>query len=114
MELKQQVEQYMDGIREIDQKAIEDATAYNASLLKIPMSLGRMEEIAIQLAGITGNIKNEMKKKCVIIMSADNGITERSFFRAQRSDGINDRMLYEICNGRWGIFQSITVGSFCL
>ena len=84
MELKQQVKQYMDGIREIDQKAIEDATAYNASLLKIPMSLGRMEEIAIQLAGITGNVKNDMKKKCVIIMSADNGITAKGVSSAPK------------------------------
>ena len=39
-------------------------------------SLGQLEEIAIKLAGVTGNIKNKIDKKCIIVMSADNGIVE--------------------------------------
>jgi nicotinate-nucleotide--dimethylbenzimidazole phosphoribosyltransferase len=46
------------------------------SLVKPIGSLGKLEEIAIKLSGITGNVKNELKKKCTIIMAADNGVVE--------------------------------------
>lgn len=46
------------------------------SLAKPIGSLGRLEEIAWRMAGITGNIKNNIKKKDIIIMCADNGIVE--------------------------------------
>ncbi|MDF2502817.1 MULTISPECIES: nicotinate-nucleotide--dimethylbenzimidazole phosphoribosyltransferase [Clostridium] len=39
-------------------------------------SLGGLEEIAWRIAGITGNVKNSIKKKNIIIMCADNGIAE--------------------------------------
>ncbi len=73
-----------DGIRDVDIDAKNVAAEYNASLLKIPMSLGRVEEIALQLASITGKTKNDMKKKCIIMMSADNGITAKGVSSAPK------------------------------
>lgn len=45
-------------------------------LIKPLGSLGKLEDIAIQLAGITGEVHNHVDKKCTIVMAADNGICE--------------------------------------
>lgn len=45
-------------------------------LVKPLGSLGTLEEMTIKLAGITGKEKNQLKKKAVVVMSADNGILE--------------------------------------
>lgn len=45
-------------------------------LAKPPGSLGKLEKLAIQLAGITGQLYNDLKKRAVIIMCSDNGIVE--------------------------------------
>lgn len=84
MELKKQVEHYISGISDVDLKAKEEAQNYNAGLLKIPSSLGRVEDIAIQIASITGKVKNDMRKKCIIMMSADNGITAKGVSSAPK------------------------------
>lgn len=39
-------------------------------------SLGKLEELAIKLSGITGKVKNRIDKKCIIILSSDNGVVE--------------------------------------
>ena len=42
--------------------------------LKPPGSLGRLEDIARQIAGITGQVHNSIQKKAIVVMMADNGI----------------------------------------
>jgi nicotinate-nucleotide--dimethylbenzimidazole phosphoribosyltransferase len=46
------------------------------SLIKPIGSLGTLEKIAVQLAGITGQSSNIFEKKCTIVMAADNGVHE--------------------------------------
>lgn len=41
-------------------------------------SLGKLEEIGIKIAGMTGKYTNEIKKKAIIVMAADNGIFEEN------------------------------------
>lgn len=77
MTLKEQIYSYINAIAPANASAIEAANARNNSLLKIPASLGRIEDVAIKLAGITGKAINDMPKKCIIIMSADNGVTAK-------------------------------------
>ena len=75
------------GNREIVYKVINEIEASNKevenlareridSLAKPLGSLGKLEEIAIKLAGINNRLKNEINKKCVIIFSSDNGVVE--------------------------------------
>jgi nicotinate-nucleotide--dimethylbenzimidazole phosphoribosyltransferase len=47
-------------------------------LLKPAGSLGKLEDIARQLAGITGKINNSIDPKCIIVMCSDNGIVEEN------------------------------------
>ncbi len=77
MTLYNEIMNYVNGITPADQEAIKKANERNADLLKIPGSLGRIEDIAIKMAGVTGNIVNDLSKKCIIIMSADNGVVAK-------------------------------------
>jgi len=42
--------------------------------LKPPGSLGKLEDIARQIAGITGKVHNTISKKAIVVMMADNGV----------------------------------------
>lgn len=72
-------------IQDLDRDVMEAARVREESLAKPPKSLGRLEDIAIQLAGITGNIHNHADKSCVAIMSADNGVVEEGVSSAPQS-----------------------------
>ena len=62
-------------IEEPDQDAIEKAKERQVVLAKVPGSLGKLEDISIKMAGITGNVTgNEPKKECIALFSADNGV----------------------------------------
>jgi nicotinate-nucleotide--dimethylbenzimidazole phosphoribosyltransferase len=66
----------LDAIRPLDQDAIGRAQERLDNLLKPRGSLGKLEEIAKQLAGITGVAGAQIAKKTIIVMCADNGVTE--------------------------------------
>lgn len=64
----------VQAIRPLDQGAIKLARARQDSLTKPPGSLGRLEEIAIQVAGITGLARPLIKDKVVITCAGDHGV----------------------------------------
>ena len=66
--------QYVNGILPADGSAMKAAKARLDSLIKPPGSLGRLEGVAVKLAGVTGKIKNCPRKKCVLVMCSDNGV----------------------------------------
>jgi len=63
-------------IKGLDKEVMELTSKRLDSLIKPIGSLGRLEELAIQISGITGKVKNKINKKCTVVMSADNGICE--------------------------------------
>lgn len=65
-----------EKIEKLDEEAMEAARARQEKLAKPPGSLGVLEEISIQMAGITGQVKNTIEKTCVLVMCADNGVVE--------------------------------------
>ncbi|WP_459834577.1 nicotinate-nucleotide--dimethylbenzimidazole phosphoribosyltransferase [Clostridium carnis] len=73
---KEKLYSIINKIDSLDKEAMEKAKVKVDSLAKPLGSLGRLEEIAIKLSGITGNIKNYINKKCIIILSSDNGLVE--------------------------------------
>jgi nicotinate-nucleotide--dimethylbenzimidazole phosphoribosyltransferase len=64
------------SIKPANKEAIKEIWKRIDNLTKPIGSLGELEEIAAKMAGITGKTYNEIKKKSVVIMSADNGIWE--------------------------------------
>ena len=72
-------------VNPLDVDAIKAAKSRQASLAKPPGSLGRLEELSIQLAGITGKVNNELKNKRILVFCADNGVVEEGVACAPRS-----------------------------
>jgi len=66
----------INGISSLDKEVMKKSSKRIDSLIKPIGSLGKLEDIAIQLAGITGKVKSRVDKKCVIVMAADNGVVE--------------------------------------
>lgn len=78
-------EEALSSITELDQKAMEKAQARLDSLTKPLGSLGRLEDIVKQIAGITKKSFPSVKNKAVIIMCADNGVVEEGVSSCPKS-----------------------------
>ena len=72
-------------IQPLNNAAMEKARQRQAELAKPPGSLGRLEDLSIQLAGITGNVHNKMEKKHLLVFAADNGVVEENVASAPQS-----------------------------
>lgn len=64
------------GIKGLNNDMMAEAKTRMDALAKPLGSLGRLEQIAIQITGITGALHNQINKKCTIVMAADHGICE--------------------------------------
>ena len=69
----------------LDRSAMTAEEEYQARLAKPPGSLGRLEEISIQLAGITGRVHNALNKKQLLVFAADNGVVAEGVSSAPQS-----------------------------
>lgn len=69
----------------LDRGTMTAAEEYQARLAKPPGSLGRLEEISIQLAGITGRVHNALNKKQLLVFAADNGVVAEGVSSAPQS-----------------------------
>lgn len=58
-----------------DRLTMERAAQRQGKLIKPAGSLGRLEEIAIQIAGMTGSERPRGERKVVIVFAADHGVT---------------------------------------
>ena len=72
-------------IQPLNIAAMEKARQRQAELAKPPGSLGRLEDLSVQLAGITGNVHNKMEKKHLLVFAADNGVVEENVASAPQS-----------------------------
>ncbi|MGL4336398.1 MAG: nicotinate-nucleotide--dimethylbenzimidazole phosphoribosyltransferase [Turicibacter sp.] len=66
----------IDEIQPLNIETMEKAKQRVDSLAKPLGSLGELENLVVQLSGITGTIFNNIDKKCIIILSSDNGVVE--------------------------------------
>ncbi len=64
----------VERIEPLDDGAMRRARARQDQLTKPPGSLGRLEELAIQIAGITGRDRPRVDRKAVIVLAADHGV----------------------------------------
>jgi nicotinate-nucleotide--dimethylbenzimidazole phosphoribosyltransferase len=65
----------LPSIPPFDTSAQTAARARQNTLTKPPGSLGRLEELSIQLAAITGKTQLSLERKAVIVMAADHGVS---------------------------------------
>ena len=62
------------SIPSLDLAAQSAARARQDTLTKPPGSLGRLEELSLQLAAITGQPRPRLERKAVIVMAGDHGV----------------------------------------
>ncbi len=63
-------------IKPLDKEAMAAARARQDILTKPAGSLGRLEELSIQLAGIQGKSRPNIEKKAIITMAGDHGVVD--------------------------------------
>lgn len=75
----------LEKITPPDEAAMSAAKIRQDQLAKPPESLGRLEELSIQLAGITGKVHNTMEHPHLLVFAADNGVVEEGVSSAPQS-----------------------------
>ena len=68
------VEDTIKLIQTLDKKSMAIARARQDTLTKPLGSLGRLEELSIQIAGIQAKSRPQIKHKSLIVMVADHGV----------------------------------------
>lgn len=91
----------LKSIEPLYKKSEERAWARLDSLSKPIGSLGILEDIAARIAGITGNIYNEISKKSIIIMCADNGVVEEGISTCPQK--VTETVTYNFTKGITGV-----------
>lgn len=82
---KMELNTVISTITPLDDAAMVAARERQAQLAKPPGSLGRLEDLSIQLAGITGSVHNTIEKKHLLVFAADNGVVEEGVSSAPQS-----------------------------
>ncbi|MFX4261661.1 nicotinate-nucleotide--dimethylbenzimidazole phosphoribosyltransferase [Pelotomaculum propionicicum] len=95
------LEKTLSEIGDLDRDAMKKAQIRLDSLIKPPGSLGILEEIAVQLAGITRNPRPQIGEKAVIIMAGDHGVVEEGVSVAPQE--VTAQMLPAFIEGVAGI-----------
>lgn len=83
--MEQELKNLLAAIPEADRPAMEAARAHQARLAKPPGSLGSLEDLAVQMAGITGRVHPTLDKKQLLVFAADNGVVAEGVSSAPQS-----------------------------
>ena len=67
----------IDALGGLDPAAMADAQAHLDQLTKPPGSLGRLEELVVRLAGITGRPDAPLDRRHIVVFAADHGVAVR-------------------------------------
>ena len=67
----------IEALGPLDADAMVDAKACLDGLTKPPGSLGRLEELATTIAGITGQARPTMTHRAIVVAAADHGVARR-------------------------------------
>lgn len=69
------LDQIIRAIAPLDEKSMAAARERQAELTKPAGSLGRLESLSIQLAGITGRLDPPLTERAIIVAAGDHGVT---------------------------------------
>lgn len=98
--MQKELDALVRAVAPLDCGAMTAAEEYQARLAKPPGSLGRLEEISIQLAGITGRVHNALNKKQLLVFAADNGVVAEGVSSAPQS--VTKQQTINLMRGRTG------------
>lgn len=89
--------EYIGQIELPDAKLAQAAQAHSDQLTKPPGSLGKLEAVAAQLAGITGRLWPDLSQRTVVIMAGDHGVCEEGISAFPQS--VTPQMVYNFLQG---------------
>jgi len=95
------IEDAITGISHIDMKMMDEAQKKIDSLTKPKQSLGKLEEFAKRMAGITGNLHPSLKNKIIFTMAGDHGVAQESVSLFPQE--VTAQMIYNFLNGGAGV-----------
>lgn len=98
--MQKELDALVRAVAPLDRGAMTAAEEYQARLAKPPGSLGRLEEISIQLAGITGRMHNALNKKQLLVFAADNGVVAEGVSSAPQS--VTKQQTINLMRGKTG------------
>lgn len=75
----------ISSVTPLNETAMQAARDRQGKLAKPPGSLGRLEDLSVQLAGITGNVHNQINTKHLLVFAADNGVVDEKVASAPQS-----------------------------
>jgi len=84
-------------IKPLDQVAMRAARERQETLTKPKDSLGRLEELSIQMAGITGSLTPKIDDKLVLVMAGDHGVVAEGVSAYPRE--VTPQMVLNILHG---------------
>src|SRR2546429_3738906 len=93
----QQILDRVTSVTPLDAAAMEQAHSRQQQLTKPAGSLGRLEDIAIQMAGITRQPLPKVKQKTVVIMVGDHGVTREGI--SAYPSAVTPQMVYNFLRG---------------
>lgn len=89
------------SIKPLDERAMAQARARQDMLTKPQGSLGRLEELSIQLAGIQRKALPQIRDKAIITMAADHGVVAEGVSAYPQE--VTPQMVYNFLSGGAGI-----------
>ena len=98
--MQKELDALVRAVAPLNRGAMTAAEEYQARLAKPPGSLGRLEEISIQLAGITGRVHNALNKKQLLVFAADNGVVAEGVSSAPQS--VTKQQTINLMRGKTG------------
>ena len=98
--MQKELDAFVRAVAPLDRGAMTAAEEYQARLAKPPGSLGRLEELSIQLAGITGRVHNALNKKQLLVFAADNGVVAEGVSSAPQS--VTKQQTINLTRGKTG------------
>lgn len=99
--MNKKIKETIQKITPINFKLIEKAQKRLDNLTKPQGSLGRLEDFACQIVGISGNLNPEIKRKVILVMAGDHGVAQErvSVFPQE----VTFQMVYNFIRGGAGI-----------
>ena len=98
--MQKELDAFVRAVAPLDRSAMTAAEEHQARLAKPSGSLGRLEELSIQLAGITGRVHNALNKKQLLVFAADNGVVAEGVSSAPQS--VTKQQTINLMRGKTG------------